>query len=236
MKVSVAALGVACSALMACSSSSSTGSGSSSGPGIDPSTRLADLTPAERATLCDWSAQQMGGYDLKIRCDDGGDYETPPSQAWCVAHWALGPNCSATVGQAESCLQLGINSCDSPSVRSSPDCLAMTAPGCTTSSDAGTGSGSDSGPTVSPDGGTGPQICSGSTTADGQPADDAGACSTTVSWPVCSNGNTYEVDCSCPSATCVCKQNGTATGKVIAFTCPACTDPGPTWQRCGFPQ
>lgn len=72
--------------------------------GIDPSKRLADLTPAERAMLCDWTAAQFGGYGRTVNCAAGLDVTSHKSQSDCVAFMAeTGVSCSATVGDHETC-------------------------------------------------------------------------------------------------------------------------------------
>jgi hypothetical protein len=55
----------------------------------------------------------------------------------------------------------------------------------------------------------------------------------------CSDGTTYQVDCSCPSGTCTCMQTSGMSGSGgdgIPFSgCPSCTI-GEAFAACGFPQ
>jgi hypothetical protein len=56
----------------------------------------------------------------------------------------------------------------------------------------------------------------------------------------CSDGNTYHVDCQCPSATCVCyvtsSSGGSGGGSVMYPGCPSCTQLTDLYSLCGFPQ
>lgn len=96
---------VACGGHQAPSSSSS----NSAGPNLDASKKLADLSVTDWQTLCDWTAQQQGGYGSTIVCDaggNGGSLSAPTDEATCVQEYAEGPNCPATVQQMVSCIQL----------------------------------------------------------------------------------------------------------------------------------
>jgi hypothetical protein len=82
--------------------------------GIDESTSLVNLTPAQSTLLCEWIATRIGGYDDYIECNDS---QSISSQAYsrCQAgeKWtnapaysdaSLSPVCTATVSVAEGCV------------------------------------------------------------------------------------------------------------------------------------
>jgi hypothetical protein len=64
--------------------------------------RIADLTPDEKAQLCDWAASLFGGYGRSVSCTDGTSASSKSSQAACVAD-AIPPGCEATVADEEAC-------------------------------------------------------------------------------------------------------------------------------------
>jgi hypothetical protein len=102
---------LAVSALVTCGGHASPASSSanSSGPNLDTSRRLADLSSADWQELCDWAAQEEGGYGNAIACDagsSGGSLAVPNDEPSCVAEYSVGANCPATVQQLVSCLQL----------------------------------------------------------------------------------------------------------------------------------
>jgi hypothetical protein len=82
--------------------------------GVDESTALVSLTPAQATLLCEWIATRIGGYDDYIECDNSQSISShtyaqckageqwvnapPPSDA------SLPPVCTATVSVAESCV------------------------------------------------------------------------------------------------------------------------------------
>lgn len=55
----------------------------------------------------------------------------------------------------------------------------------------------------------------------------------------CSDGTSYQADCSCPAGTCTCTEMSAMSGSGgggIPFTgCPSCNAPA-AWEACGFPQ
>jgi hypothetical protein len=71
-------------------------------PPFEAMRAIKTLAPEELATLCDWVANQFGGYDMKYRCRDGSTRSSHKSQADCVASLA-GPSCQATVGDVQGC-------------------------------------------------------------------------------------------------------------------------------------
>jgi hypothetical protein len=64
--------------------STSGGSSSSGGPNLPNSTRLVDLDPSEKATLCDWYASKLGGYGHVTQCPMG-PLQVYVDQAQCVS-------------------------------------------------------------------------------------------------------------------------------------------------------
>lgn len=74
-----------------------------SGGDLDAGKRLVDLTQAERAALCDWSAAQVGGYGTRFYCP-GFVYQTYATQAACVeSRSRVAPTCAATVADSRAC-------------------------------------------------------------------------------------------------------------------------------------
>jgi hypothetical protein len=70
--------------------------------GIDPSTALDTLTPAEATMLCQWTAGRMGGYSRTIVC--GSNTLSSESSSQCDSAGGMLAGCSATVGTVESCV------------------------------------------------------------------------------------------------------------------------------------
>jgi hypothetical protein len=83
--------------------------GSSPSTGLDPALALNAMSPADLRALCDWTANQQGGYGAMIDCDaaDTG-LLVEKDQATCLAvvtpHWTR-PTCTATVGDWMMCVQ-----------------------------------------------------------------------------------------------------------------------------------
>jgi hypothetical protein len=66
-----------------------------------------------------------------------------------------------------------------------------------------------------------------------------GSCSVMVN-ESCSDGNTYSVECDCPSAMCFCSQTfgtggGSSSGGVTYAGCPGCSSTSGLFSLCGFP-
>jgi hypothetical protein len=90
------------------STSSSSSSSNGAGPNLDSSKRLAQLSPTDWQVLCDWVAQEEGGYGNTIVCDggmNGGSLSAPTDEPSCVTQYSGGPNCPGTVQQIVSCIQ-----------------------------------------------------------------------------------------------------------------------------------
>lgn len=78
--------------------------GGENGPGasgLEKSKPWSALTPAERATLCDWGATKFGGYGMSTDCANGTSISAYPSQQACVDNFPA--TCGATVAQFEAC-------------------------------------------------------------------------------------------------------------------------------------
>ncbi len=71
--------------------------------GLDPAKRVAALSAAELARLCDFTLAQVGGYGARRLCPDGGEFEAVADQRTCVGQFDQGPRCTATVMQHEAC-------------------------------------------------------------------------------------------------------------------------------------
>jgi hypothetical protein len=113
----VIALAVACGA---CGGGG--GAGGTGGPlladagatsGIDESTLLVNLSPAQSTLLCEWIATRIGGYEDYIECNDSQSissqtYPQCQSEKWmnapASAEASTSPVCTATVSVAESCI------------------------------------------------------------------------------------------------------------------------------------
>jgi len=98
------------------------GSGGTGGPlladagltsGVDESTSLVNLTPAQWTLLCEWIATRIGGYDVYIECNDSQSitsqtYSQCRDEQWTNASASSGASpsagCTATVSVAESCV------------------------------------------------------------------------------------------------------------------------------------
>ena len=81
------------------------GSGGSGGPGasgVQGSKRIDQLTPTEAAMVCDFAAQEFGGYGTIMNCGDGTTIEADANQAECVA--SRPTTCAMTVSQYEVCI------------------------------------------------------------------------------------------------------------------------------------
>lgn len=77
-----------------------------------------------------------------------------------------------------------------------------------------------------------PPLC-GSKQGTGYAGSD-GSCGSDETWSCGSVA--YEIDCSCPSAYCVCKKNQQIVGKVTYAACPACNSMVGVAGACGFPE
>lgn len=108
-------------------------SSSSSGPNIASSETLTALSPGDQGRLCDWEAQQYGGYGKVVAC--GGlvaAQRGPTDKASCVSALpasSAATYCQVTVGQFENCVQWkvqnGCGTADPPG-----DCTALRNPNC----------------------------------------------------------------------------------------------------------
>ena len=71
-------------------------------PAIDPSTPIDSLTDAQKAQLCDWETNELGGYGFTMDCGNSISVANPKTQAECIST-ELKFNCTVTVGQLETC-------------------------------------------------------------------------------------------------------------------------------------
>jgi hypothetical protein len=70
-------------------------------PPIDPQTNVHDLTAAQKAELCDWATNLLGGYGHVTMCAMG-TVSNAANQAQCVTE-TFRSSCMFTVGQFENC-------------------------------------------------------------------------------------------------------------------------------------
>ena len=70
--------------------------------GIDPTTRLDALTPAQKAAYCDWAASRYCGYGHAVDCGDGNYLGGFDSQADCVDNMN-NTVCASTIAESEAC-------------------------------------------------------------------------------------------------------------------------------------
>lgn len=99
-----------------------------------------------------------------------------------------------------------------------------------------TGPGSTTGPTTSSTAADAeaPVSCAGGGGSGGGGGGIDGGCGSTSEFADCSNGS-YEVDCTCPEATCVCTFNGQVVATLPIYSCETCSTSVDPWQACGFP-
>ena len=70
--------------------------------GIDPTTRLDQLTLAQKIAYCDWAASRYCGYGQIVDCGDGNILGVD-SQDYCVGRMTNPGGCASTVGENEEC-------------------------------------------------------------------------------------------------------------------------------------
>jgi len=72
-------------------------------PPVDPAKTVNEISPGELATLCDWMANQLGGYDQETQCGGGISVRNFKDQAQCMA--AVFPaGCRITIAEFETCI------------------------------------------------------------------------------------------------------------------------------------
>jgi hypothetical protein len=119
--------------------SSGTGaSAAAGGPNVDSSQRVVALSTADQATLCDWIANEWGGYGGLLRCDAGSETlsaPTSPQDCYSGLLASFEPSCPLTVGQLSSCVEWQAeNVCLVGTIEAAmlpPACQATIAPACT---------------------------------------------------------------------------------------------------------
>jgi len=94
-------------ALLLCCVCAACGSQSSGTTAPSASANLMTLTPGDKNALCDWIAQQFGGYHSNGVCVDaaGGGLQGPVDLSGCLDLLKSYTTCSATVGQLQACIQ-----------------------------------------------------------------------------------------------------------------------------------
>src|SRR5262245_45764978 len=72
--------------------------------GLDPNTRLVDLSAADVGTLCDWVAGRFGGYGEGVTCSDGLTVSARQTRELCLMDYQIAaPSCTVTVGDVQTC-------------------------------------------------------------------------------------------------------------------------------------
>jgi hypothetical protein len=91
--------------------------------GVPGSLRLRELDADQRRTICDWTAQQYGGYNTSTPCGDAGQRATrvPKDQESCMSSFAR-IHCDATVAAAEACTVAAARDVCASVMRPPPEC------------------------------------------------------------------------------------------------------------------
>jgi hypothetical protein len=123
MRPALAILWILAVTPLACSSSASSRSS------VAPSKSLNALSTGDLQGLCDWTAQQEGGYGTNIPCDGGGSLEASQDQATCVAeamqHFDQ-PSCTSTAEDWMTCIKWRLsNWCSAAPPAPSGQCEAI---------------------------------------------------------------------------------------------------------------
>jgi hypothetical protein len=72
--------------------------------GLDPSSRIPDLTDAQAGALCDWIAGRFGGYGQGVTCADGTTLSARQSRELCMMDFqSTSSSCTATVSDLQDC-------------------------------------------------------------------------------------------------------------------------------------
>lgn len=129
---------VALAALAGCSAGSGPvmGLSGSSRSGVSSSQAINALSDYDRGRMCDWVAQENGGYGgslppVKCEKDFTVTKKAPKSQAECIEDLKKAPvTCDATVGEVEDCLTyLANNPCSTE--KNPPACAGLLNDRCT---------------------------------------------------------------------------------------------------------
>jgi hypothetical protein len=88
--------------------------------GLDPKTRLADLSSSQLQALCAWKIEVLGGYGKRYVCSQTRTVATS-TRSYCRQLSApTSDRCSATVGEDERCvIAISANPCEKDWGRSS---------------------------------------------------------------------------------------------------------------------
>jgi hypothetical protein len=100
------------------------GCGDDGGSQVPDEKVLSTLSDAEEGSVCDYLAQQYGGYGKAVTCPDREPRSVWSNQAACKA--ALGDllqDCAATFGQLKACTAKSVAAgCDSSAAENSAEC------------------------------------------------------------------------------------------------------------------
>ncbi|HET7540987.1 MAG TPA: hypothetical protein VFK05_13985 [Polyangiaceae bacterium] len=78
------------------------GGGSGDLPPLDPSADARSLSDSDKAVLCDWVNDKLGGYGAMFECSPGMTVMNDPSQAICISYF-LNFRCEVTVADVTTC-------------------------------------------------------------------------------------------------------------------------------------
>ena len=114
--------------LAAACTSSSPGASGSALSGVNGSAQIASLSDSDKQQLCDWVAQQFGGYHGRGVCADSasGGLQGPVDLSGCLDQLIDYTHCSGAVSLFETCVQQEVASACSgpPTDASAPACGA----------------------------------------------------------------------------------------------------------------
>jgi hypothetical protein len=127
------AMTTACGGKSSTSPPSAMSASDSGQTGLSPKQTLISLSMSAAEQLCDWLANQYGGYGGSFACDGGGPVMMgPQSQSDCVAQFVqLGADaspfntCTGTVSDFETCIQWQIDTACVTEAGTAPDGCAI---------------------------------------------------------------------------------------------------------------
>lgn len=100
------------------------GDGDETGSGFGADRTWASLSAGERADLCDFLSEQLGGYGYKADCPDQDDAAwAAPDQATCVN--SVPDTCASPVSVMEECIEaVSEDLCDGKRIQTThPACV-----------------------------------------------------------------------------------------------------------------
>ena len=117
--------------LAAACTSTSPGPSDSGLSGVDGGGPIASLSDSDKQALCNWTAQQFGGYHGRGVCADSatGGLQGPVDLSGCLDQLIDYTHCSGAVSLYETCVQQEVaNACNGPpTAGNAPACAAYQA-------------------------------------------------------------------------------------------------------------